>query len=105
MCHDLVPASSKEPCNHSLTPPPLWDEEENQTKKAKLMGWDKDSSTEQQRQKKITTLIHRQQFSHLPVLSSLTSSKLSSLASFPGQLPQLNANHDIISYKTSHLTG
>jgi len=36
---------------------PWWDGEENQKKKAKLVCWDKDNLTEQQRQRKITTII------------------------------------------------
>jgi len=36
---------------------PQGDGKENRKKKAKLAGWDKDSSTEQQSEKKITTII------------------------------------------------
>jgi len=38
----------------SLLPPPQWDGEENQKEKAKLVGWDENSLTECQREKKIT---------------------------------------------------
>jgi len=41
----------------SLLPPPWWDGEENQGDKAKLAGCDKNSLTEQQREKKITVII------------------------------------------------
>jgi len=41
----------------SLLLPPRKDGEENQKEKAKLIGWDKNSSTEWQREKKITTII------------------------------------------------
>jgi len=49
--------------NHAVTlsllpPPPLqWDGEENWKAEAKLVGWDKNSLTEQQREKKIITII------------------------------------------------
>jgi len=36
---------------------PLWDWEENRKEKAKLVGWDKNTLTEQQMEKKITTRI------------------------------------------------
>jgi len=70
--------------------PPQWDGEENWKKKPKLLGWDEDSLTEQQREKKITIIlikrIYRAKFSlHLKV-SFVPSGKLSS----PGQLPHLN---------------
>jgi len=35
--------------------PPQWDGEENQKEKAKLVGWDKNSLTEQQREQRTTT--------------------------------------------------
>jgi len=38
----------------SLLPPPQWDGEDNQKEKAKLMGWDENTLTEWQREKKIT---------------------------------------------------
>jgi len=56
-CAGLAPASNKEPHGRSLAPSSWWDGEENGKKKAKLMGWDKDSLTEQQRQRKIITII------------------------------------------------
>jgi len=44
------------------------------------VGWDKDSLTEQQREKKITTIkikrIRRVQFSHCPMLSSPSDAQL-----------------------------
>jgi len=45
--------------NHmvSLSLFPLWDGKENWKKKAKLVGWDKDSLTEHQRKRTITTII------------------------------------------------
>jgi len=56
MCCGLAPANNKEPCSCSPTPPALvgWGELEEKTK---LMGWDEDSLTEQQRKRKITTVI------------------------------------------------
>jgi len=53
---DLAFIGHTEPRSCSLTPP-WWDGEENQKEKAKFMGLDKNSSTEQQREKKITTII------------------------------------------------
>ena len=53
-CHASAPAGNKEPHSCSPAPSPRWDGEE---RNAKLMGWDKDSLTEQQREKKITTVI------------------------------------------------
>jgi len=43
--------------NHTATRsllPPRWDGEENWEKAAELMGWDRDSLTEQQRKSKTT---------------------------------------------------
>jgi len=70
------------------------------------MGWDKDSVTEQQREKKITTIIlikiiYRVQFSHCSMLSSLPSSKKPS----SDQLPHLNMEHDITWYQTALFIG
>jgi len=58
-----------------------WDGEQNQRKKAKLMGRDKDSLTEQQRKKIVTTIIfikiiyktmeYRRQLPHCPMPSAL----------------------------------
>jgi len=74
--------------SHSLTRHPSCDGKENQNKKAKFMGWNKDSLTEQQRQKIITIIIlikrtYRVHFSHRLTLSLLQSRKLPSLASSP----------------------
>jgi len=75
-------------------------------KKAKLVGWDKESLTEQQTEKKITTIIlikriYRVQFSHRPTLSLPPHSKLPC----PSQLPYFNTEHDVTWYQTSHLIG
>jgi len=51
----LAPASNKKPGGRSIAPPPWWHGEENGKKKAKPMGRDKDSLTEEQR-KQITTI-------------------------------------------------
>jgi len=56
----LAPASNIEPCGRSPTPiplPPPWDGEKNWKKKEKLMGWVKDSLTEQQRKRKKTIIL------------------------------------------------
>jgi len=88
-CQGLVSASKKEPHGRFLSPPPSqWEGEENRKEKAKLVGWDKNSLTEWQREKKITTtipikIIHRGQFSHHLMLSLFPSSK----SPFSSQLP------------------
>jgi len=41
----------------SPPPPPQWDGEENQNEKAKLVGCGKNSLAEEQREKKVTTII------------------------------------------------
>jgi len=41
----------------ALLPLPHWGGEENGKKKAKLVGWDKGSLTEQQRKRTVTTII------------------------------------------------
>jgi len=41
----------------SVLHPPQWDGEKNQKEKAKLVGWDKNSLTESQREKKTTTIM------------------------------------------------
>jgi len=57
-CHGLAPVSNKEQRSCSLTPPhPWWGGEKNQKEKARLVGWDKNSLNEQQREKKRTTVI------------------------------------------------
>jgi len=60
---------------------------ENQKEKAKLMGCDKKSLTERQREKKITTItpikIHSMQCSHHLMLSLLLSSKSPSFSQLP----------------------
>jgi len=80
-CHGFAPADNKEAHSHSHTPPLWWVGEENPKKKAKLVGWDKDSLTQQQRKQTITTvvlikIIHKareytEQFSHCPMPSML----------------------------------
>jgi len=56
-------------------PSPCWGREENQKKKAKLVDWDKDSLTAQQRKRMVTTIIlvrvreYTEQLSHRPVSS------------------------------------
>jgi len=79
-CHGLDPPATK---NHAVALsllPPRWDGAENQKKKAKPMGSDKNSLTEWQREKTKTIIIlikriHRVQFSHRLMLSLLLSSK------------------------------
>jgi len=56
-CHGLDPTSSKERQDRLVSCLPWWDGEENQKKKAKLVGQDKKSLTEQQRKRKITTIM------------------------------------------------
>jgi len=74
-------------------------------KKAKLVGWDKNSLTEQPREKKTTIIltkgIYRVQFAHHPMLSSLPSSKLP----FPSHLPHINTEHDVAWHRISCLIG
>jgi len=66
------------------------------------MGWDKDSLPEQQREKKITTIIlikrtHRVQFSHCPMLSSPLNAQLApeQQSLYSCQLPHINTEHDV----------
>jgi len=75
-------------------------------KEAKLMDWHKDSLTEQQREKKITTIIlikriYRVQFSHHSMPSLLLSRKLPS----PSQLHHLDTKYNVSQYQKSHLFG
>jgi len=71
----------------SLLHPPWWDGEKNQKEKAKLMGCDKNSSTEWQREKKITIIlvkrIYSMQCSHHPMLSLLLNNKIPFLQQLP----------------------
>jgi len=73
----------------SLLPPHRWDGEENQKeKRQKLMGWDENSLTEWQREKKTTTnntdkSIYSMQCSHHLMLSLLLSSKSLSFSQLP----------------------
>jgi len=73
----------------SLFPPPRWDGEENQKEKGKkLVGWDENSLTEWQREKKTTMnrtdkSIYNMQCSHHPMLSLLLSSKSISFSQLP----------------------
>jgi len=65
-------------------------------KRQKLVGWDKDNLTEQQRDKEATAIImikriYRVKFSHHLMLSLFPISKLS----FAGQVPYLNTEHDV----------
>jgi len=85
-CAGLAPAGIKESCGLSIIASPRWGGEENGKKKAKLMGRDKDSLTEQQRKWTVTTIILIRRiynFSHHPMPRALMSSD--SLP--PGQLP------------------
>jgi len=72
----------------SLLPPPRWDGEENRKeKRGKLVGWDENSLTEWQREKKITIIliksIYTMQCSRHPILSLLLSSKSFSFSQLP----------------------
>jgi len=42
-CSGLALASNKTPCSPSIALPPQWDGDQNQKKKGKLIGWNKDS--------------------------------------------------------------
>jgi len=53
MCPCLAPAGNKEPHGFSVTPSSWWDGEDKWQKKAKLVDWDKDCFTEQQRKRTI----------------------------------------------------
>jgi len=107
VCCGLDSFGNKEPHSCALTPfPHQWDREENQKEKAKLMGCDKNSLTEWQREKKITTItqmkrIYSMQCPYCPMLSSFLSSKSPCFS----QLPHLNTDHDITWYKISQLIG
>jgi len=63
----------------SLSPLPCWGGEENQKKKAKLVGQDKDSLTEQQKKQTVTNIIlirtreYTEQLFHRPMPSALLS--------------------------------
>jgi len=75
-------------------------------KKAKLVGWDENSLTEWQREKKTTInntdkSIYNMQCSHHLMFSLLLSSKKPLLQ----PAPHLNTEHDIIWYRISHLIG
>jgi len=85
----------------SLLSPLQWDGEENQKEKAKLVGWDKNSLTEQQREKKIIPVkrIYSLQCFHCPMLSLFPSSKIP----FLQPAPCLNTAHDIAWSRISHL--
>jgi len=90
-------------CVLAPSPSPV-DREEDQKEKSKL-GWDKNTSTEQQREK-ITTIIlikriYSMQCSHHLKLSLLLSSK----SPYCTQLPQVNTEHGITQYRISHLSG
>jgi len=88
----------------SLFLPPRWDGEENQKEKTKLIGCDKNSFTEWQREKKITTIlikrIYSMQCSHHARLTLLLSSKPP-----PSTTPLLNTEPDVTQYRISHLIG
>jgi len=80
----------------SLLPSSRWDGEQNQKQKAKLMGWDKNSLTEWEREKRITTIILikricSMQCSHHLILSLFLSSKI------PFLQPAPHLNTDLIS--------
>jgi len=99
----LASAGNKEPHGRPPPTPSWWDEQENQKEKAKLVCWDKNSLTEQQREKKITmtliTRIYSSQCSHHAMLSLLLSSKSPCLS----QLPHLTTEHVVAWYRISHL--
>jgi len=93
-CCGLASVGNKERRGCSLIPSPSWwDGEDNHKEKAKIVGCDKNSLTERQRETKITiTLIKRiysMQCSHCPMLSFLPSSKSPCFS----QLPHLNTEH------------
>jgi len=74
--------------------------------KAELVGCDKNSVTEQQREEDTTTIIlikriYSMQCSHCPMLSLLLSSKSPSFS----QLTHLNTKHEITWYIISQLIG
>jgi len=74
--------------SHSF-PPAQWDGEENlKEKRQKLVGWDENSLTEWQGEKKTTTSkadksIYNMQCSHHPMLSLLLSNKSLSFSQLP----------------------
>jgi len=88
----------------SLLPTPWWDGDENQNEKAKLLGCNKNSLSERQREKKITTIIlteriYSMQCAHWQMLSLLLSSKIP----FLQPAPHLTTEYDITWYRISHL--
>ena len=91
----------------SLITPPPWDGEESQKeKRQKLVGWDENSLTEWQREKKTTINntdkknIHRAMF-------SLPYAQLAPELGKPLLQPaaHLNTEHDTTWYRIPHLTG
>jgi len=73
---------------------------------SKLMNWNKNSSAEWQKEKKITTIvlikrIYRVQYSHSLMLSLLQSN----ISPCFSQFPHLNTEHDVTWYQISHLIG
>jgi len=56
-CGGLATACNKGPHNRSITPFPPVGWEENRTKKAKFVGWDKGSLIEQQRKRTVTATV------------------------------------------------
>jgi len=80
---------------------PQWHDVKNQKKKAELVGWDKDGLTEQQRKRKITTIIliktiYKERdtqcnFSHCPMPSPLLSSDSPPPASSSTYIPSMTS--------------
>jgi len=76
---------------HSLLPY-QWDGEENQKKNMKLVGWDEDSLTEQQRKRKITTILIKRIYKALDTQCNFSNSQMPSPLSssdppFPASSP------------------
>ena len=91
-CQSVVVLTQFATKNHAVTlsllPSPWWDGEENQKEKGKkLAGWDENSLTEWQREKKTSVIliksIYNMQCSHHPMPSLLLSSKSPSFSQLP----------------------
>jgi len=91
----------------SLLPPPWWDGKRNQKeKRQKLVGWEENSLTEWQREKKKainnTDKKHIQHAVFSPPDAQLAPEEQKS---FLQPAPHLNTEHDVTWYRMSHLIG
>lgn len=110
-CHGLAPANSKEPRGCSLAPAcPGGMGRRIGRKKAKFVGWDKDSLTEQQRKRKPPTIILIKEYTKMWLMHNyhqpepkMPRPHLSTDFLSPGQLPQLYTERGISQYQNTPL--